>query len=146
MHPLIDDILHTHDSPNLIGRIVGPLWLQPRSSTTMPTPSLNSNFIFPRANARSVLPQPIRPQSKTATTNDKLTMKTRIAVRDANPHRFEVVQLREAVSRVSSPMLKEITPLGNARAQLKTANTSLKAMGRSLPSVNYLYKSYRCKY
>ncbi len=114
-------------------------------SSTMPTPSLDANFVFPRSNANGKwtvspefgdallhamrerpsaripsiveLPPPKRPQLVVP-----LTMKTRIAVRDKTPHRFEVVPLRDVHRRAPSPMFKEIMPLANARVKLRSVN------------------------
>lgn len=133
-------------------------------SSTMPTPSLDGNFIFPRSAGpqRSVLPvrttdtsgkwtvspefgdallhamreqsytripsilelpQPKRPELLVPSRDARrLTKKTRIAVRDKTPHRFEVVPLREVQRRAPSPMFKKITPLANARVKLRTVN------------------------
>ncbi len=121
--------------------MIGSLFL----SSTMPTPSLDANFVFPRSNANGKwtvspefgdvllhamrerpsaripsvveLPPPKRPQLVVP-----LTMKTRIAVRDKTPHRFEVVPLRDVHRRAPSPMFKEITPLANARVKLRSVN------------------------
>ncbi|KAF9023393.1 hypothetical protein BDZ89DRAFT_1136703 [Hymenopellis radicata] len=49
-----------------------------------------------------------------AQLSDTQRMKTRVAV-PSNPHRFEILQLRDAAKRAPSPMFKDIIPLGNAR-------------------------------
>ncbi|KAK0205980.1 hypothetical protein DFS33DRAFT_547361 [Desarmillaria ectypa] len=69
------------------------------------------------------LPQPKRPQLVVPSPDTRrLTMKTRIAVRDKTPHRFEVVPLRDVHRRAPSPMFKEITPLANTRVKLRSVN------------------------
>ncbi|KAK0451972.1 uncharacterized protein EV420DRAFT_1559490, partial [Desarmillaria tabescens] len=74
------------------------------------------------------LPPPKRPQLVVPSPDARrLTMKTRIAVRDKTPHRFEVVPLRDVHRRAPSPMFKEITPLANARVKLRSANAEATA-------------------
>lgn len=126
--------------------MIGSLFL----SFTMP--SLDANYVFPRStNAKDKwtvspefgdallhamrerpsaripsivqLPQPKRPQLVVPSLEARrLTMKTRIAVRDKTPHRFEVVPLRDVHRRAPSPMFKVITPLANARVKLRSVN------------------------
>ncbi|KAK0231401.1 hypothetical protein IW262DRAFT_480955 [Armillaria fumosa] len=124
-------------------------------STTMPTPSLDANFVFPRnANGKWTvssefgdallhamrerpsaripsiveLPQPKRPQLVAPSLEARrLTMKTRIAIREKTPHRFEVVPLRDVHRRAPSPMFKQVTPLANARVKLRSVNVEATA-------------------
>ncbi|KAK0191537.1 hypothetical protein F5146DRAFT_1138373 [Armillaria mellea] len=120
-------------------------------------PSLDANYVFPRStNAKGKwtvspefgdallhamrerpsaripsivqLPQPKRPQLVVPSLEARrLTMKTRIAVRDKTPHRFEVVPLRDVHRRAPSPMFKVITPLANARVKLRSVNAEATA-------------------
>lgn len=60
------------------------------------------------------------PSSEISPDNTKLTMKTRVAVRDKTPHRFQVVPLREIGSLVLPA--QDTTPLSRARGDaLSTA-------------------------
>ncbi|KAK0490425.1 hypothetical protein IW261DRAFT_12381 [Armillaria novae-zelandiae] len=116
----------------------------------MPTPSLDANFVFPqnasgkwtvspefgdallhamreRPSTRipSIVELPkLRKQQLVAPSLEarRLTMKTRIAVREKTPHRFEVVPLRDVHRRAPSPMFKRVTPLANARVKLRSVN------------------------
>ncbi|KAK0498182.1 hypothetical protein EDD18DRAFT_79782 [Armillaria luteobubalina] len=123
--------------------------------STMPTPSLDANFVFPRnANGKWTvspefgdallhamrerpstripsiveLPPSKRPQLVAPSLESRrLTMKTRIAVREKTPHRFEVVPLRDVHRRAPSPMFKQVTPLANARVKLRSVNVEATA-------------------
>lgn len=63
--------------------------------------------------------------SPSGTDHVKVTMQTKIAVRDKTPHRFQVVPLRDARKHSPTVVPKDATPVASARSRLKSTGYQL---------------------
>jgi hypothetical protein len=104
--------------------------MRERTESGGPKPRLPSLLQLPTQDNTPTHPSKRAPGPESSSDNTKLTMKTRVAVRDKTPHRFQVVPLRE-IGSLSLPA-QDATPLSKARrGGLSTAKLNLYGGNRS---------------